>query len=224
MSRRLLDTKVKTDGIKLEYNLFDCFYIDKPKMTFKERLDILNEIAAKLEINHAQFVKMVDTRLVSDIDELEKYFDQSVRTDKYEGLVIRNVDSGYEVGIDTEKRSYNALKYKPRPDSEWPVVGFRDGVEQREGCGHLGMWKTDEGYMAARGLGSKTVNCPGSTIGRRSRSPRTGIIRHGMKSSKCLPTTQHSSREDLWANVNDRVFHIEYRPVASATQSIPVSR
>jgi ATP-dependent DNA ligase len=51
----------------------------------------------------------------------------------YEGAVIRNLHGPYEFGIDKEKRSYQALKWKPRPDAEWPVIRFKDGVGKEKG-------------------------------------------------------------------------------------------
>ena len=52
--------------------------------------------------------------------------------DDYEGAIIRNSDSPYEVGVNKEKRSYQTLKLKPRFDAEFKVVDFKQGKKGKE--------------------------------------------------------------------------------------------
>lgn len=137
-SRRQLDSKIKTDAIKLDFNVFDCFYIDQPEQTFEEREAILDDIMTELDTLHAtttneRHVKLIPSYIVENKEQLlEKY--QLFLEEKMEGAVIRNMDSPYEVGIDKERRSYFTLKIKPRPDSEWPVYNFKDGKGKESGA------------------------------------------------------------------------------------------
>lgn len=139
-SRRQLDSKIKTDAIKLDFNVFDCFYIDQ-EQTFEERNAILNDIMSDLDDYFAKennpdkdrYVKLIPSYIVKNKDELDiKY--KLFLEENMEGGIIRNIDSLYEVGIDKEKRSYKTLKIKPRPDAEWPVINFKDGEGKEKGA------------------------------------------------------------------------------------------
>lgn len=130
-SRRQLDSKIKNDAIKLDFNIFDCFYIDRPDMTFDEREAIIDDILS--EMNNPKYVKYINSYEVDNKDELmEKY--ETFLQEGMEGGVVRNLDSLYEVGIDKERRSYQTLKIKPRPDSEFPVINFKEGNGKESGA------------------------------------------------------------------------------------------
>lgn len=134
-SRRKLDSKIKEDAVKLDYNIFDCFYLDKLDETFENRMEYFDDINMYLNTGNkkANYVKIITCYTVENKKELmEKY--QSFLDENLEGGVIRNLDSKCEIGIDKEKRSYTTLKIKPRFDSEWPVIGFKEGKGKELGA------------------------------------------------------------------------------------------
>lgn len=122
--RRKEDSKLKSVTIHLEYYIFDCFMLDKPELPWIDRMKILEDISAYLSSDDA--VHIVKCKKVENQKELKAEYRLFLK-EKYEGAVIRASDSKYEFGIDKEKRSYKTLKFKPRPDAEWPVVGFEQG-------------------------------------------------------------------------------------------------
>lgn len=121
-SRRLLDSKIKEDRIKLEYWIHDCFIIGE-KQGFKFRWEMLSEIINNEDF---KFVKLSRTYLIQDKKELMIKYHSFIR-EGLEGAVVRNLDSLYQYGLNSDIRSYETLKLKPRPDGEWPIVGFTEG-------------------------------------------------------------------------------------------------
>ena len=130
-SRREKDSK-REDAVQLNFNVYDAFYVDKPKMPFEERNAIIDDFFDDLEGNRTtSYVTRVSTVEVDNKTEFDETYQQYL--DKgYEGAVARMADSPYEVGINKEERSYQTLKRKPRDDAEWPIVGFADGKRGKE--------------------------------------------------------------------------------------------
>lgn len=118
----------RSESPKQEFHIFDCFYIDKPDMPFEERLGILEDIFNELNNTEPppKWCKMVQTYTADDKDQLESLY-RGFLDEKYEGAVIRNKSSPYEVGVDKPKRSYQTMKMKPREDSEFVIVDFTEG-------------------------------------------------------------------------------------------------
>ena len=131
-SRRIKETKNKPSqrakAIKLDLYIFDVFYIDKPKMPFKKRFALIKQIFQDLDTLDypIKYIKMVPTYEADDKAQLESIY-RSFLDEDYEGAVVRNENSPYEMGINKENRSYQTMKMKPRPDSEFQVWGFTDG-------------------------------------------------------------------------------------------------
>jgi hypothetical protein len=120
-SRRQDGTKLgKSD--KLEYHIYDCFYIDKPDLAWSDRMKILQKIGT------GKYIKIVESVEVANKQELTGQYKKFLK-EKYEGAVVRDAKSKYEFGADKEKRSYTTLKLKPRPDSEWPITNFDQGLK-----------------------------------------------------------------------------------------------
>jgi ATP-dependent DNA ligase len=72
-------------------------------------------------------LKIVETKLIHDKDELLAYFDDC-RSRGYEGCMARNV-APYEEG----KRSYGLQKLKEFDEGEFPIVGVEEGVGKMAG-------------------------------------------------------------------------------------------
>lgn len=113
--------------IMLNYNIFDCFKIDKPNLTFVERQKILKSI----DFNTTTYLKLVPTEIVKNREELKIQYDKFIAED-LEGAIVRNQDSLYEFGLNKQKRSFTSMKLKPRFDDEYPVVGFTRGERGKE--------------------------------------------------------------------------------------------
>ena len=128
-SRRIKESKTKRDeAIKLDFYIFDVFYIDRPNMPFQERYELMNQIFQDLESldYEIKFIKRVPTYEADSKKQLDTLY-RSFLEEKYEGAVVRNMESPYELGINKENRSYQTMKMKPREDSEWPVIGYTEG-------------------------------------------------------------------------------------------------
>jgi hypothetical protein len=131
-SRRIKETKNKPSNrakaIKLELHVFDVFYIDKPKMPFSERFELMNKIFQDLDSldYEIKYIKRVPTYKADSKEQLDTLY-RSFLDDDYEGGVVRNAKSPYELGINKENRSYQTMKMKPRPDSEYMIVDYTDG-------------------------------------------------------------------------------------------------
>jgi hypothetical protein len=125
-SRRQADSKRGAPELTLDYMIFDCFYTDKPDMTWSERRELLESLFATSETwTHLQ---MAPNTEVENREELNAIY-RSYLDEGLEGAVIRNKDAPYEVGLSKEQRSYKVLKYKPRFDDEWPVIGYESGAK-----------------------------------------------------------------------------------------------
>jgi hypothetical protein len=131
-ARRKADSK-RGERIKLNFNVFDCFYIEQPELGFMERQKILDEVFATDDAKKWKYVIRIPTQVVEDDKEVQKLY-QSYLEKGLEGAVVRNTDALYEFGINREIRSYTTLKLKPREDDEWPVVGFTEGKAKEAGA------------------------------------------------------------------------------------------
>jgi hypothetical protein len=153
-SRRQLDSKIKEAAIKLDFNVFDCFYLHK-EQTFEDRHANLDDLFMDLEDYNKQnkvetHVKLIETYTAKNKEQLLARYEEFL-ADNLEGAVIRNWDSLYEPGLDKEKRSYTTLKLKPRPDAEWPVIGFKDGNGKESGAVIWICAENDEGVQLRTG-------------------------------------------------------------------------
>lgn len=152
-SRRAMESKIKSDKIQLDYYIFDCFYIDEPSIIFRDREMIIKDIISEVK---SDYVKYIGSNLVKTQAELmDKY--QSYLLDGMEGAVVRNLNSLHEIGINKEQRSYQTLKLKPRPDAEWPVIGFKDGKGKESDAVIWICAETDEGVSSRLNIGPKGI-------------------------------------------------------------------
>lgn len=123
------------DGDPLEFYWYDIVDVNKP---FKDRLKIMNAISKVLNLSFnperewgkedlkIQYVPQV---LVSGFDNMLKLHDEYV-SDGWEGLVIRNVDSVYKPG----GRSSDMIKIKKYYDSEYKIIGLKEGLREEDMC------------------------------------------------------------------------------------------
>lgn len=120
-----------------DYYIFDCYHLSYPDMTFEERLSVIQSMQLTLDAfrdeaksqnkpDPAPNVKFVTTIRVQNTDQMNTQYKKWL-DGGWEGAVVHNADGVYEFGIDRERRSYNSLKLKPRPDEEYPIVDFTRG-------------------------------------------------------------------------------------------------
>jgi ATP-dependent DNA ligase len=96
----------KTNPTKLNFYIFDYFDLERPELTFEERMDCVS----------------VETKLLKKKSDVEKWHDIFV-DQGYEGIMIREASSIYEVG----KRSNYLLKFKKFQTEEYEIVGAKTG-------------------------------------------------------------------------------------------------
>ena len=124
------------DGEPLEFYLYDVVRTDLP---FDARLEILNEIADKLELKEFEpykewdkedlKIQMVPQEFVSGWLYIKKMHDDYV-SEGWEGLVIRNIKEVYGPG----KRSNAMIKIKVYQESEYEIAGLSEGLRDEDMC------------------------------------------------------------------------------------------
>lgn len=134
--RQVIESQVNQEKyenvkIKLNFNVFDCFWIGCCE-PFSTRWPLAQEICKRV---NSPYVVAVETKLVQDPFELEDYFQLQIKT--MEGIVVRNAAGLYEYGIYKCIRSYDVQKYKNREDGEYKIVGVREGTGKFAGCAIL---------------------------------------------------------------------------------------
>jgi len=126
-----LTSVVRTDGNsedkeKIIFHIFDYYSETKKNVKFIDRIKKLKELP------EARNIQIVNTSTIEK-NQIEQTLDMLISFG-YEGLIIRNPDSKYELG----KRSKHLQKYKKFNDSEYKVIGFTQGVGNEAG---LVIWK-----------------------------------------------------------------------------------
>jgi len=101
-------------SVRLEYVVFDAFCRNRPKLTFSQRLDLCDVIAAP-------------TQLAESAEQLTDCYDQFL-AEGYEGLIFRR-DVPYRHG----SGGRDLMKLKPTHDSEFIIISAREGKGKNAG-------------------------------------------------------------------------------------------
>lgn len=112
--------KHRPDTDLLEYHIYDSPHLTK---TFEDRF--INSFTSERE---TQRVKIVPTPLVNNLEELNAEEQSSIESG-YEGLMVRNTGSLYKY----KNRSYDLQKVKRFQDSEYKIIGGKDGEGREAG-------------------------------------------------------------------------------------------
>jgi DNA ligase-1 len=123
MSFEDITSAFKTNPMSLKFYVFDYFDMNRPDLTFTERMKKVT----------------VETKLVHNESSVKKYHDTFVKQG-HEGVMIRDAKSTYEVG----KRSNYLLKYKEFQTEEYEIVGAKTG-HGRDANAVVWMCKTQDG-------------------------------------------------------------------------------
>lgn len=111
----------------IELHVFDVFTMDNLKTHFIKRFGEFEKDFRKYEYRYIKLVEtIIDIREI-DIDDMHDSF---VDWFGYEGLMLRNDESPYELN----KRSKNLQKYKKFMDSEFVVVDANKGQGTQDGA------------------------------------------------------------------------------------------
>ena len=101
--------------LRVHYHIYDCILLDKRDAPYQERLDYLTS-----KLQHNPILQLVQTSSVlkEGVIPLHQTFVQH----GYEGLILRNKGAAYETS-----RTRHLLKYKEFEDSEFQIIGFKEG-------------------------------------------------------------------------------------------------
>ena len=126
-------SKTKHPNItKLQYHIYDCFYfgdhnLEKNKMPYSERNQILTEAFSKHKFKN---LVLVDTRKAGSMADIEKFHEYYTGLSKpYEGVMVRTIGGVYK----QQGRSKDLQKYKKFHDEEFVVVGYHEGTGAHAG-------------------------------------------------------------------------------------------
>jgi len=108
---------------KIEYHIYD--YVDKNQISFADRSRNLLQYLLEIE---DMWIQRVETLMAIDMHQLDELYDIYL-SNGYEGQMVRDPDAAYQ-----HKRTNYLLKRKEFVDEEFPIVGFREGKGNRQGC------------------------------------------------------------------------------------------
>lgn len=129
----------------LQYHVFDCFDVNQPKLTFRDRVDTLTTFVNSSKSN---MVVLTPTMQVTNDGEATNEYQRLIK-DGFEGTIYKSSDRPYDFDFNKEKRSAWYLKRKKQEDAEFPVVGYTQGKGKDLGCI----------VFVLQGPNDKTFNC-----------------------------------------------------------------
>jgi len=109
----------------LQYRVFDCFDLDFMDTPFGDRIAFARKLLAKAMDKRVHALETVQADSLAHADALL----QSFLEHGHEGLMFRCPRSPYVL----RKRSNHLLKYKVFQDSEFEIVGFKEGQGDDKG-------------------------------------------------------------------------------------------
>ena len=144
--RSLEKNNTPTDD-SVKFWIFDCFYPDNLKLTYGERIKILDEIFATRGAVFKWSIS-VPIHKVKNEKECDQLYKDYLKK-KYEGVMVKNIDGLYKTGTTSGStlRSSDVLKRKMEYEEEYEIVGFKEG-EKGEARGLI-IWelKTTKGKV-----------------------------------------------------------------------------
>lgn len=143
MDFEAITSAFKTAPETLEFHVFDYYDVNRPNLTFEERMSHVT----------------VDTRMVTAKEDLQAVHD-AFTTRGYEGIMIRNPSGAYEPG----KRSNYLLKMKMFETEEFTIVGVHEGTGRDAGTP---VWECETGGGTFSVRPEGTVEARREAFGRR---------------------------------------------------------
>jgi DNA ligase-1 len=111
---------------EVQYHVYDKPSDQGFGARFEEAEDYIDPFVKQ---GHLKYIKLTETILVNDEQEMMDAFDSFLKAG-YEGGMARNLTGLYE-----GKRSYNLQKIKEFQDDDYPIVGIKEGTGTYDGCG-----------------------------------------------------------------------------------------
>lgn len=128
----------------LQYWIFDIADVDA---TFEERVQVLEDLAEKL---NPEYFNVLEHLELEGWSEISRYHDKFV-SEGFEGLVARKPDKKYSPG----KKSSDWVKVKNYNDSEFEITGIERGLRDEDMCFTL---KTSKGKVfKAKPIGDRDL-------------------------------------------------------------------
>ena len=122
---RLDDTNEK-DAVsninKIKYCIYDCFDTNNLNMPFTERIELIKNYVK------GKYLIISPTDIITKPEQIKLLHDNYVK-DGFEGLMLRNKNSPYEI----RKRSKHLQKYKEFKEEEFKITGFKEGQGDAKG-------------------------------------------------------------------------------------------
>jgi ATP-dependent DNA ligase len=129
--------------LKVQFHVYDIVS-DAP---YEERLSRLQALMTAYKF---RYIRLVKTEVAATKDDIKRLHATYV-AEGYEGIMLRNAAGLYKVG----NRSADLQKYKEFLDTEYPVIGFKEGEGAEAGC-VIWLCRTPEGReFACRPRGSR---------------------------------------------------------------------
>lgn len=129
--------------LKVQFHVYDIIS-DAP---YEERLGRLQALMAAYKF---KYIRLVKTEVASTKEDVKRLHAAYV-AEGYEGIMLRNAAGLYKVG----NRSADLQKYKEFLDTEYPVVGFKEGEGAEANC-VIWLCRTPEGReFACRPRGTR---------------------------------------------------------------------
>jgi DNA ligase 1 len=107
-------TNIHSEFESIEYHIFDCV------TTSSTLRRIMNLIELYIPVNSN--IRIVPTFSVSSEEEIMAKLEEFM-ANNYEGIIVRHPDALYE-----RKRSTNIMKFKPRREDFYTIVGFEEEI------------------------------------------------------------------------------------------------
>lgn len=142
-----------------EYHTFD--YVDESLTRFFiDRLDDLNDQVNILPFDISGRVKLVEQKLLDNMDDLVAYEEKCV-SEGYEGIMVRTLNGPYKCGRSTLREGF-LLKIKRWTDSEGEILQVleqmrNDNEAEKDELGHTKRSSCKEGMVPAGTLGKFVV-------------------------------------------------------------------
>jgi ATP-dependent DNA ligase len=137
-----------------EYHVYDCYYpleLDTSCESRMEQLDVLfeamsDEVIEEFGFSASDIIKEVPRWKVKDMETAIERFDILI-AEKYEGIIMRNMDGIYTAGRDstTGTRSKDLVKMKQRFTDEFECIGYTQGKRGKDRGAVIWIIKTNDG-------------------------------------------------------------------------------
>lgn len=107
---------------KIKYCIYDCFDTNNLDMPFTQRIELIKKNVK------GKYLIISPTEKITKPEQIKLLHDNYVK-DGFEGLMLRNTNSPYEI----RKRSKHLQKYKEFKEEEFKITGFKEGQGDAKG-------------------------------------------------------------------------------------------